>query len=100
MSHGLHVLVVDGEATMRDLIASMLEAAGLAVEIAPESEKADLALSSGEFDVVVSAADPPHDSLLARGRLNRPTPPVISVGEEPIHGLLLLAAIHEVADQE
>ena len=90
-----NVLVVDGEPVTRDLIAGMLEEAGMTVQVAEAERDADRALDSGEFDVVVSAADPPRPALL--NRHNRPTPPVIAVSGPTISCLPLLDAIRDLA---
>ena|SRR5690349_10787842 len=94
MPQGLHVLVVDGEVATRNLIAGMLEVAGHAVAVASDGAATERALDSGEFDVVISAADPPAPALLER---RRPTPPVIALTDAPVHGLLLLAALRDLA---
>ena len=93
MPHGLHVLVVDGEVTARNLIAGMIEGDGHAVRVANDGDATERAPESGEIDVVVSATDPPRPALLDR---RRPTPPVIAV-DGPIHGRKLLAALRDLA---
>jgi DNA-binding response OmpR family regulator len=90
-----NVLVVDGEPVTRDLIAGMLEEAGMTVQVAEADRDAERALDTGEFDVVVSAADPPRPALLQR--CSRPTPPVLAVSGPTISCLPLLNAIRDLA---
>jgi DNA-binding response OmpR family regulator len=100
MPHELHVLVVDGEAPTRQLIAGMLTEAGHEVSVANGTDETDQVLANCEIDIVISAADPPRLALLDKNRRTRPTPPVIAVNDQPIHGLLLLAAIRDLAASE
>jgi DNA-binding response OmpR family regulator len=100
MPHALHVLVVDGEAPTRQLLAGMLLEAGHEVSVANGTDETDRVLATYTIDIVVSAADPPCLALLDKTRRPRPTPPVIAVNDQPIHALLLLAAIRDLAANE
>ena len=94
----MFVLIVDGEPTTRATIAGLLEAAGVAVRVAAGENETERALSTGEVDVVVSAADPPRDALLDGARRQRPTPPVIAIGDARAAGPDLIAALRDLAD--
>jgi DNA-binding NtrC family response regulator len=77
-----HLLIVEDDREMRDLLRKVLEKEGYSVSLAGDGCEAAALLARGDFDLVVTDMLMPHDGgleLLATVHRNLPTLPVIIV---------------------
>ncbi len=77
-----HLLIVEDDPEMRDLLRKVLEKEGYRVSLAGDGREAGTLLARGGFDLVVTDMLMPHDGgleLLATVHRNLPTLPVIIV---------------------
>lgn len=77
-----HLLIVEDDAEMRDLLRKVLEKEGYRVTVAADGHEAKALFERGEYDLVVTDMLMPHDGgleLLETVRRTRPELPVIIV---------------------
>ena len=94
-SEGARVLLVDGDAEVRDVVAAMLEAVGFTIESVPTGERALERLTQGDIDMVVLDWTLPGISGIDLCRAIRRDP---TCGSIPVIFLTANASSRDVVD--